>query len=300
MAINPQLFDGMAIFVEVVSSGTFTAAAANTGNSTSYISKEISKLEERLGVRLLHRTTRTLSLTPEGQVYFDQCQQLIDDAIEVENAVSGKQGKPKGVLKVSSPVAFGVTQLRPILVDYMRAYPDIRLELDLNDRKVDLIADGFDIVIRATGQLEDSSLVSRHLLSAQLLTLASPAYLKKHGTPHHPSELEKHRMIGYANAKSPNTLNYIDQDGSALKVYVDNHILTNNSEMMIEMAKSAQGVIRMPTFNLKDELERGELVTLFDNYPAERLGVYMVYPSRKHMSAKVRSFIDFVLGAAEG
>jgi DNA-binding transcriptional LysR family regulator len=295
MALNTRLLDGIAIFVEVVNSGSFTHAASSTGHSTSFISKEISKLEDRIGVRLLHRTTRTLKLTPEGEIYYKQCQQLIDDAIEAENAVSGKTGRPRGRLRVSCPVAFGISRLQPYIPDYLSRFPEIELELDLNDRKVDLIADGFDIVIRATHQLEDSSLVSRKIQDSSSLTLASPVYLQKHGIPVSPLDLERHKVINYSNLANPGQWVYRGKGDEPVRVHVESGMMSNNSEMILAMAIAGLGIIRLPEFILTDELESGKLVTILDDYDRNPIGVYMVYPTRKHMSAKVRSFIDFTL-----
>ena len=294
-AFNRQLLDGMVIFTEVVTAGSFTAAANNTGYSTSLISKEINKLEERLGVRLLHRTTRTLSLTPEGELYFQQCQQIIQDAEQIENAISGKQVEPKGTLRVSCPVAFGLSRLRPVLAEYTERYPKINIELDLNDRKIDMISEGFDMLIRASRQLEDSSLISRQFMQSEAVTIASPDYLKKHGTPNTPQDLVNHRTISYSNIKNPNLWQFIDSDGKEHQVTVNSRVVTNSSEMELELCVAGQGITRLPRFNLHGELERGELVELFTDYENMPIGIYLVYPSRKHMSPKVRCFIDFIV-----
>lgn len=295
MGVKSTLLDGIATFVEVVNSGSFTGAAQNMGHSTSYISKEISKLEERIGIRLLHRTTRTLSLTPEGKTYFQQCQQIVDDAVNAENAVSGVQGNPKGVLRVSCPVAFGVSRLQPFLAQYTSLYPNITLEIDLNDRKVDLITDAYDVVIRATLHLEDSSLVSRLVMRSQILTLASPDYLAKHGVPHHAEDLERHKVISYSNIKNPNQWVYYRESGKKVEVPVDGRVITNNSDLILALAVAGQGIVRLPKFNLTDEVETGKLIPILDQEMIQEVSIYMVYPSRKHMSAKVRSFIDFVV-----
>lgn len=295
MAITGKLFDGMVIFVEVVKSGSFTLAADTSGHSTSYISKEVNKLEARLGIRLLHRTTRSLSLTPEGELYFQLCQQIIADAEQAENAVIGKQGEPHGLLRISCPIFYGLSNLSPILNRYIEQYPKIQLELDFNDRRVDLVADGFDVVIRAATQLEDSSLISRRITQSEALVLASPKYLAKHGTPQHPFELDRHKIISYSNLKQPNIWQFEEHNGEAFQVHLESQILTNNSTLEIDLAIAGQGIFRVPRFALKDELETGALVEVFPNWPKPQIGVYMVYPSRKHMSAKVRSFIDFVM-----
>jgi len=295
MSIKSTLLDGMVIFVQVIKSGSFTLAADWTGHSTSYISKEVNRLEARLGVRLMHRTTRTLSLTPEGQLYYQLCQQIIEDAEQAENAIIGKQGEPQGLLRVSCPVSYGLSSLSPILSVFTEKYPKIQLEVELNDRKIDLIADGFDIVIRATTQLEDSTLISRRISQSEALVLASPDYLAKHGVPAHPYELARHKIISYSNLKQPNIWQFEDQAGEQIQVHLESQVITNNTSLAIDLAVAGQGVFRTPKFALKQELESGELVELFPSFPKPTIGVYLVYPSRKHMSAKVRSFIDFVI-----
>ncbi|KAB2826083.1 LysR family transcriptional regulator [Aliivibrio finisterrensis] len=294
MAFNSALFDGMVIFSEVVTSGSFTQAALNSGHSTSYISKEIGKLEERLGVRLLHRTTRTLRLTPEGELYFQQCQQLIEDAQMAENAITGQQEKPKGRLKVSCPVGFALSRLRPILGKFTDLYPDITLELDLNDRKIDIVAEGFDVALRASHQLEDSSLISRRFLRSRAITIASPDYLKQHGAPLHPNELSEHKTIGYAYVKQGAVWDFVDKDNHPIAVPLQCQVITNNSFMELSLCLAGQGITRIPHFHLTDELETGRLVELFADYPELTIDIFMVYPSRKHMSAKVRCFMDFI------
>ncbi|WP_434360984.1 LysR family transcriptional regulator [Parasalinivibrio latis] len=297
MAFNTQLLDGMVVFTEVVNSGSFTRAAESMGHSTSFISKEINKLEERLGVRLLNRTTRSLSLTPEGKIYYQQCSQLVLDAQELENALSGHQQSPKGVLKISCPISFGLSQLRPVLSEFTERYPGVVLDLDVNDRKVDVVADGFDVVIRASAALEDSSLISRRILTSATVTLAAPSYLKKYGTPTHPIELVNHKTMSYSNIKNHHLWPYHDKDGNLIEVEVKSQVLTNSSQMEIALCVAGQGIMRMPLFNLNGELERGELVELFPDYVRIPVEVYLVYASRKHMSSKVRCFIDYVVEA---
>ena len=290
-----NLLDGISVFVQVVQSKSFVNAAEKMNHSSSYISKEVSKLESRLGVRLLHRTTRTLSLTSEGEVYYRQCQQIIEDALQVESNISGRQQIPQGRLKLSCPVGIGVSRIRPILAEFIAKYPKITLDIDLNDHKVDLISDGFDIVIRAAAQLEDSSLISRRFMNSTRLTLASPKYLKIHGTPKHPDELKDHQMISYRNLKNPEVWQYITQSGQKIQIQVNSRVLCNNSEMMTSLCLAGQGIIRMPLFNLSDEVITGKLVPLFEDLMPINIGVYLVYPSRKNMPAKLKCFIDFIV-----
>ncbi len=295
MAFNAALFDGMVIFTEVVNSGSFTQAALNSSHSTSYISKEINKLEARLGIRLLHRTTRTLSLTPEGELYFQQCQQLIEDAQVAENAITGQQEKPQGRLKVSCPVSFGLSNLRPILSQFTEQYPEIVLELDLNDRKIDIVAEGYDVAIRASKQLDDSSLISRRIRRSYAVVIASPDYLQKHGTPKHPSELSQHKTISYSYIRQGNSWDLIDQDGQTIHIPIKSQVVTNNSYMELALCMAGQGITILPHFHLHDEVEQGKLVALFTDFPRLPIDIFMVYPSRKHMSAKVRCFLDFIM-----
>jgi DNA-binding transcriptional LysR family regulator len=290
-----NLLDGISVFVQVVQSKSFVNAAKKMNHSTSYISKEVSKLEYRLGVRLLHRTTRTLSLTSEGEVYYRQCQQIIEDALQVESNISGRQQIPQGRLKLSCPVGIGVSRIRPIIAEFIAMYPKITLDIDLNDHKVDLISDGFDIVIRAAVQLEDSSLISRRFMNSTSLTLASPEYLKSHGTPKHPDELIHHHMISYRNLKNPEVWQYISKNGQKIQTQVNSRVLCNNSEMMTSLCLAGQGIIRMPLFNLSDEVATGKLVPLFEDFMPINIGVYLVYPSRKNMPAKLKCFIDFIV-----
>jgi len=293
--LNSKLLDGIVIFVEVINAGSFTKAADSTGHSTSYISKEVNKLEDRLGVRLINRTTRSISLTPEGELYFQQCQQIIDDAHQAESSVNQRQLEPKGLLKVSCPISFGMPHLKPILAKFLALYPKVNLDLNMTGRQVDVVADGFDVVIKTAIELEDSSLISRLLMKSNGVTVASPKYLAEYGKPSHPSELSQHKTITYSYAKTPNTWQYQTKKGESISVQLDSRMITNSPEMELELALAGQGITRMPKFNLSDKLATGELVTLFDDYQKTPINVYLVYASKKHMSAKVRCFIDFVM-----
>ena len=299
LALDTKLFDGVVIFTQVVSSGSFTAAAELTGHSTSYISKEINKLEARLGVRLLNRTTRSLGLTPEGKLYFQQCQQLVQDAEQALGLVSQEQAMPKGTLRVSCPVALSLNYLQPVMSKYMALYPQVNLELDLNDRKVDVIQDGFDVVIRATHQLEESSLICRKIHRSQSYTVASHDYIAKHGKPEHPNELSHHRCICYSNLKAPTKWPFHDKDGKPFTVDVTPSLMCNSSAMELAMVLDGHGVCRLPAFTMQDALDSGALVTLFDDYTPLSVDVYVVYPSRKHLLPKVRRFIDLIAQGCE-
>ncbi|MCL9776820.1 LysR family transcriptional regulator [Vibrio methylphosphonaticus] len=291
---NSKLLDGFVVFVEVVESGSFTIAAEKTHHSTSYISKEVTKLEERLGVRLLQRTTRVLKLTPEGEHFYQQARDVIDAAKAAEESISGSQTEPTGVLKITCPVALGLSTMTPIFTRYAQTYPKVSLDIDLSDKKIDVIEQGIDIAIRASDKLEDSSLISRKLFSDTGVTIASPQYLKSRGTPIHPRELTQHDIITYSYAKNPKRWSYQEPNGHEAIVDITNRITINSAQMELEMCKAGVGITRLPRFYLGNEIESGELIELFSDFPKHQLGVYMVYPSRKHMSAKVRAFKEIV------
>ena len=288
-----QLFDGVVIFVQVVKAGGFSAAAQQMGHSTSYISKEINKLESRLGTRLLNRTTRSIGLTPEGQVYFQQCEQLVNDAEVAMGLVTQDKINPKGRLKISCPVHFGHIQLKPIFSEYLALYPNIQLDLNLSDQRIDVIADGYDLVIRATAQLDESSLICRKIHSFSGKTIVAKSYLNKHGDIYHPRELIHHQCICYANLKTPDRWDYLDKDGSTFNVDVKEKIMCNDGQMMLEMAIAGHGIARLPDFYLSD-YHGQELDILFEEFPTKPIDVYAIYPSRRHLSPKVRSFIDLL------
>lgn len=294
MTYNAQLLDGMVIFVEVVNSGSFTQAAQNSGHSTSYISKEINKLESRLGLRLMHRTTRSLSLTPEGEAYYQQCSLIINQAEEAESALSGQQLEPKGDLRISCPTSFGLSQMPEIIVDFLDRYPLVNLDVDLSNRKVDMINEGYDILIRGAHQLNDSSLISRKVLSSHAVIVASPDYLARYGTPQHPNELAKHQTISYSYLKQPTLWQFTGVDNKPFQVQVKSRLLTNNSELEMELCLAGKGITRIPRFNLNGELESGKLVEILSEHDNYCIDIYLIYPSRKHLSSKVRCFIDFV------
>jgi len=302
MTLNIQetkLFDGVVIFTHVVNCGSFSAAAELTGHSNSYISKEINKLESRLGVRLLNRTTRSLSLTPEGKRYFEQCQQLVADAQDALKLLNKGHITPKGRLKISCPIAFSEGYLQDVLSEYLRSYPDVQVELDLSDRHVDLIQDGYDLVIRATANLVESSLVCRKVYSCKAYTVATKDYLKKFGTPLSPEELSQennqHQCLCYSNLKTPSRWVYQNKTGKDITVDVNVKLLCNNAQMELAMVLAGQGICRLPEFTMDQALAENKLEILFSDYPAPVIDVYAIYPSRKHLSPKVRCFIDLLV-----
>lgn len=290
-----KLFDGMVIFTKVIECGSFSSAAIATGHSTSYISKTLNKLESRVGVRLLNRTTRSISLTPEGQVYYEQCQQLVIDAHDAVTLLTQSHIEPKGILKVSCPTSFAQTHLTQVVSAFMQKYPKVNLVLDLNDRHVDLIQDGFDLVIRATDKLAESSLVCRKIYSCKAYTVASPDYLSRFGVPSNAKELSHHQCICYSNIKQPTKWYYKHNNGDEITVDVSANLMANSASMELAMVIAGHGICRLPEFVMENELKEQKLVTLLADYTAPVIDVYAIYPSRKHLSPKVRSFIDLLV-----
>jgi DNA-binding transcriptional LysR family regulator len=290
-----KLFDGMVIFTQVVASGSFSAAAIATNHSNSYISKEINKLEARVGVRLLNRTTRSISLTPEGEIYFEQCQQLVLDAQDAVSLLTQRNIEPKGVLKVSCPVSFAESHLQEVLSDFMFQYPEVNLVLDLNDRQVDLVQDGFDLVIRATNKLAESSLVCRKIYSCKSYTVASHGYLQRFGIPQKPEQLSEHQCLCYSNLRQPSKWFYSHPDRADVHVDVKTKLLCNSASMELAMVLAGHGICRLPEFAMEQALKDKALAILFPEYDSPSIDVYAIYPSRKHLSPKVRCFIDILV-----
>ena len=289
-----KLFDGIVIFTQVVGCGSFSAAAEVTGHSNSYISKEINKLEARLAVRLLNRTTRSLSLTPEGKLYFEQCQQMVSDAKDALALLNQSNIKPRGKFKISCPVAFAQGYLQDVLFEYLKLYPDVQLELDLNDRRVDLVQGGFDLVIRATDQLEESSLICKKIYTSKAYTVASADYIKQYGKPSRPEQLVDHHCLCYSNLKNPTRWHYIKEKNKEIFVDVKCKVLCNSADMELALVLAGHGICRLPEFAMKQAMQEGRLEVLFPSYPVSNINVYAVYPSRKHLSPKVRCFIDLL------
>ncbi|MBP2698804.1 LysR family transcriptional regulator [Photobacterium lucens] len=291
---NNQLFDGITLFVQVVKSGGFGAAAQVMGHSNSYVSKEIVKLENRLGVRLLNRTTRSISLTPEGKSYYQECLQLISDAEQAVAHITQSTVAPKGTLKISCPVWFGKHYLKDVFSAYLTRYPDVVIDLDMSDKAIDVIGDGYDLVIRASAKLDESSLICKRIYSSRICTVASPEYIIKYGRPIHPAELSSHHCFCYSNLKKSNVWDYMDKAGNQTSVDVHQRVRSNNTEMSLVLVRNGDGIIRLPEFYIEQQIKTGELTLLFEDYVFPTVDVYALYPTRKHLASKVRCFLDLI------
>lgn len=291
MAAHDPL-EGMNVFAAVVDAESFTGAARALRLSKGAVSLQIQKLEDRLGVRLLNRTTRRLSLTDEGRAFYEHCRRILDEAREAVDALDSLGAAPRGVLRINAPMSFGTLHLGPAVADFMQMYPDIQIDLVLNDRLVDVVEDGFDMAIRIS-RMPDSSLIARRLAPCRLVLLASPNYWNKHGRPSHPSDLKNHDALIYHYLPEPDTWTFKGPDGR-FSVTVSGRMRANNGEVLLEAAKHGQGVYLTPTFFCCGEIQSGELEVALADFEDDPISVYAVYPHRRHLSPRVRAFVDFL------
>jgi DNA-binding transcriptional LysR family regulator len=289
-------FQEMASFVAVVEAGSFVGAADATGLSKAAVSRHVAELEQRLGARLLHRTTRRLSLTDDGQLFFTRAKEMLAAIDEAESEISSRSGEPSGLLRINAPLTFGVLHLAPLWGRFAQLYPKVSLDIELSDRVVDLVEEGYDLAVRITN-LPNSQLVSRRLASTRMVACASPPYLALHGTPTHPRDLAQHEVISYSYWAARNEWTFTAPDDSLVTVRTHARIHANNGDTCRAAALDHQGIILQPDFLVADDLRRGDLVELLPTYRAMTLGIHAVYPSRKHLPIKTRRLVDFLVEA---
>lgn len=286
-------FSAIPVFVAVVESGGFSAASRSLGVSKSAVSKRISQLESHLGVLLLHRTTRKLSLTEAGERYYEHAGQALIAARKAEDAVTQLQGEPQGKLKISSPMSFGRLHVAPLIPKFMQRYPKLQIDLLMDDRNIDLVAEGFDLAIRS-GEMQDSTLVARKLAPLRQVLCASPGYINRYGMPHTPSELSQRNclLFSYSGDSNQWTLNKDDQ---SKVISVTGNYRVNNSEALLEALREGVGIGRLPTFVAGPDLKAGNLLRVLESYQIPDHIFYAVFPERQYLPAKVRAFLDFAI-----
>ncbi|MFJ4143733.1 LysR family transcriptional regulator [Pseudomonas sp. NPDC089734] len=282
----------MQVFCTVVDKGSFVGAAEPLEMSKAAISRYVSGLEERLGVRLLHRTTRRLSLTDEGRQFYHQAREVLAMMDEAEEAVSSAAPEPTGVLRVNAPVSFGILHLAPLWADFMKAYPKVELDISLNDRLVDLVDEGFDAAVRIA-RMENSSLIGRRLAGTRMCLCASPDYLASHAPVLTLTDLKDHGVLAYTNFASGNEWQFQGPHGSE-SVQTRSIVRCNNGDTCRSIALAGGGISLQPSFMVAGDLRSGALVEILPEYQSVELGIYAVYPSRKHLAPKVRVFINFL------
>jgi len=285
----------MKVFASVVEAGSFTGAAHMLDMSKAAVSRYVAELEERLGVRLLHRTTRKLSPTTEGAIFVARCRELLGNLDEAEAEITSRSGEASGLLKVNVPVSFGLMHLAPLWPAFLARHPKLDLDITLSDRVVDLVEDGFDLAVRI-GQLPSSTLISRKLASTRLVVCASPGYLARRGEPARPSDLLGHDVVSYSLFSSGEQWNFTGPEGE-VSVKVTPRVRTNSGDTCRAFALEDQGIILQPTFIVGTDLAQGLLREVMPGYRSSELGVYAVYASRKFVSPKVRLLIDFLVEA---
>ncbi len=283
----------MQTFSAVADAGSFVKAADTLGMSKAAVSRYVNELETRLGVRLLHRTTRRLSLTEEGAVFHARCKELLAGVEEAEAELSSRSGAARGVLRVNAPVTFGNRHLASLWGAFREFHPQVELDITLSDRMVDLVEDGYDMAIRI-GALESSTLVSKRLATTRIVLCASPQYLHAHGVPQHPSDLANHAVIGYSYLSTGDEWHFDGPDGH-VSVKTNPCIRSNSGDTCRAAALANQGIILQPTFLIGDDLAAGTLVEIMPEFRSFELGVYAIYPTRKLVAPKVRALIDFLV-----
>lgn len=278
------------IFVAIVADGSFTAAARRLGVSKSHVSRQIQALEDRLGARLLDRTTRTVRPTDAGSEFHARAVRIVAELDEAERAVRDLQSEPRGTLRIGAPVSFGLRYVAPAVADFMTRWPDLRVEVSYSDHRVDVIGDGFDVVVRI-GPLTDSSLIVRRLARTRSHIVASPAYLERRGVPHTPEALSTHDCLRYAHQVSGPTWALHGADESRT-VRVDGPLGADNGDALLIAARAGLGLAYMPDFFVAADLADGRLVTVLGDWTTRDIPIAALYPHNRHLSAKVRFFVD--------
>lgn len=285
--------DGMRAFARVVETGSFTEAARRLGISTALASKYVRQLESRLGAQLLNRTTRSVSPTEVGRAYWDRCSRILNDFEELEDSVADQHGQPRGQLRIAGSRAFGEDMLVPAIGSFLKEYPEISVDLQLDERMVDIVAEGFDMAIRV-GDLQDSSLIARRIAAYPYYVCVAPDYIAAHGEPKTPQDLLGHRCIINTGVNPTNQWQF-QINGQTSQVTVPATVRVNTARATATLVKAGRGIGLCLYSTVKDDLESGRLVRVLRNFEAYDRSVYAVYPHSQHLSGKVRAFVDHLL-----
>lgn len=286
-------FEDLRAFVTVTETGSFTAAADRLQLAKSAISRRVRRLEERLGAQLIQRTTRRLRLTDSGEGFYARAVRILADLDEAETAVAQAHGELRGVLRVALPLSFGRRHMAVPICEFSRAHPRVAFDLDFNDRRVDLIEEGVDVAIRIA-RLGDSTLIARKIFEVRSVVCASPRYLAEHGAPETPQELSKHRCLVYSNLAEPQRWTYEGRDRELHSVTVPIAMAATSGDFLSEAAADGRGIVMQPDFIVHEDIAAGRLVPILEQYAWPVTPGYAVYPPTRHLSYRVRAFIDFV------
>jgi DNA-binding transcriptional LysR family regulator len=291
----------MQAFVAVVSEGGFAAAGRQLALSRSVVNKLVAQLEAELGVQLLQRTTRRVSLTDTGRVYYERCVDILAEVAAADEAVGLLQAEPKGTLRINAPMSFGTMQLAPAIAHFMARYPDIQVQLTLNDRFIDLIEEGFDVTLRIAELTADESLTFQPLAPIERVICASPGYLATHGIPTHPSQLIEHHCLKYGHVAAQPRWQLRDgeafqgnRNGQTISVKLRCRTFSNNGEVLREAAIAGVGIALLPTFIVGSALQTRTLVTLLEDFSPPPITAYLGYASNRHLSTKIQLLTAFL------
>lgn len=292
MVQSSQVHDlnDLVVFARVVHAGSFTAAARSLGRPKSTVSRKVAELEQRLGARLLQRTTRRLRLTDEGRAFYAHCERIIAEIAEAERALDGMHDQPRGLLRVTTPLNFGF--LGAIVAEYLRAHPDVEVELVCTDRVVDLIEEGFDVAIRG-GTLADSTLVARHLGSIRRFLVAAPEYLAQHGSPASPSDLAKHACVAFRGG-SERTAWTLQSASESVEVTVRTRLAVNDFDVLHDVVRSGLGIGLLAADRAVPDIRAGRLRRILDTWCTPPMPIQAVYPSSRHLTARLRAFLGLL------
>ncbi|MGF6755959.1 LysR substrate-binding domain-containing protein [Paraburkholderia sp. GAS334] len=286
------------VFTRVVETNSFSKAAELLDLPRGSVSNLIQGLEEHVGVRLLNRTTRSVSVTDDGALYYERCVRILAELADADSSLSNKIQNPSGTIRVDTSGTLARTLLLPLLDDFYRRYPQIDVRLGLADRNIDIVQDGVDCVIRM-GALEESSLVARRIGNARITTCASPAYLEEYGTPATLEDLRAHRAVNYVSARSGKTFPFeFEVDGEIVKISLDGPLSVNDGTVYVSAGVRGFGIIQPSRFMVADLLERGELREILTSYKSPSTPLSLVYPHRRNLSSRVRAFTDWVIEIA--
>ncbi|WP_374384374.1 LysR substrate-binding domain-containing protein [Dongia sp.] len=288
------------VFATVVAKGSFTKAADALDTSPANVTRYVNELEGHLSTRLLNRSSRRLSLTESGTALYERCRSILDDVAEAEAIAGSTTLNPRGKLRINAGVTFGIKHLSPLWPRFMKMYPEIELDIDLIDRVVDMVEEGYDLAIRVSQAMNPANLIAKKLATSRNLVCAAPAYLKAHGTPKQPRDLADHACLGFSYAATGDEWHFTDRTGAAQRVRVNCAFHTNNGETLRAAALAGHGIIRPAAFLVGEDIRAGRLVRLLPDHDISDTDLLALYPSRRHVSAKVRVMVDFLGDAFKG
>ena len=292
--VNNDLTSHLEFFVLLARHGSLSAAARALDLTPPAATKRLAQLEERLGVRLVNRTTRTSSLTPEGETYLHYATRILADLHEMEEAVSGTRAVPRGLLRVNASLGFGRTTIAPLVSTFAQRYPQVEVQLDVTDRPVDLVAGGIDLAIRF-GELPDQRLVARRIMSNRRLLCASPRYLERHGMPASLADLASHRCIVHRQNDEAHGVWRLEHEGRAVSVKVQGALSSNDGDIVLGWALDGHGILVRSEWDLAKYVDSGRLRIVLPGYAQPEADLFVVYPSKRRQSARARAFVDFLV-----